>query len=176
MRNSTRLVLALTLSILTLSCTPGEVEVEAAEPATELAELAAVGGVQDLWAFPFSMTADRETVRESYGEPDWVDTSQPGGDAGSEVIEWGYEGVVFTFFAKADDELESFLSATIASNEVPMNGELAIGMSIEEARGILGEPQVQTEQTLVFFYSDTTIELRYEQGAVREIVLARALP
>jgi hypothetical protein len=161
---------------VTLSCAPNEVEGEGAEPERELPELAAVGGVQDLWAFPFSLTSNRETVREAYGEPEWVDASQPGGDAASEVIEWGYEGVVFSFFAKNGDQLESLISATIARNDVPLDGELEIGMPIDEARTILGEPQVQTDEALVFFYFDTTIELRYEDGVVTEIVLARALP
>jgi len=155
---------------------PNEVEVGSAEPDTELPELAAVGGVQDLWAFPFSMTANRETVREEYGEPEWVESSQPQGDVGSEVIEWGYPGVVFSFFAKSSDELESLLSALVTSNDTPLNGELEIGMAIDEARGVLGEPQVQTDETLVFFFFDTTIELRYEDGTVTGIVLARALP
>ena len=155
---------------------------EAQEPAVEqaaadLPEIAAIGGVQDVWAFDFGMDADREAVRAELGEPRSRAVSEESDRAGEpDIVVWRYDGLEITFLIDAVNEIEYLLSARISDPSVPIRGGLEVGMQLDRATELLGDPRVINERSLVYFYRNTTIELVVSDGVVEAIHLARALP
>ena len=146
-------------------------------PAPELQELPPIGGAQDVWALPFGMDADREVVREVFGEPIAVERpDQESQGEGPQIVRWRYEGLLMTFLIERGDLREYLLSVRISDPQVPINGGLEIGMPVREAVELLGEPRVVNEDSRVYFYRNTTIELVVRDDHVRTIHLARALP
>ncbi|MFW5689379.1 MAG: hypothetical protein ACOC1U_07400, partial [Spirochaetota bacterium] len=96
---------------------------QAPEPSSttqaELPELERVGGVQDVWALPFGMNADRDTVRAELGEPAEVERPERPEDAGGPMVErWRYEGLVLTFLVDPVGEQEYLLTARILDESV----------------------------------------------------------
>ncbi|MFW6292313.1 MAG: hypothetical protein ACOC7V_08295, partial [Spirochaetota bacterium] len=74
------------------------------------------------------------------------------------------------------NETEYLLSARISDPSVPIRGGLEVGMQLDRATELLGEPRVIEERSLVYFYRNTTIELVVSDDVVEAIHLARALP
>jgi hypothetical protein len=147
------------------------------EASAALPELAAIGGVRDVWAFDFPMTASRDEVRSALGEPQAVSESETNrSSSGPEVVLWIYDGLEVTFLLDEHGEHEYLLSVKIDHPSVPLRGGLRVGMPLEEALRLLGEPRVSNERSRVYFYRDTTIELVVEHGEVAAVHLARALP
>ncbi len=157
---------------------PPEAQEPAAEEATaDLPEIAAIGGVQDVWAFDFGMDADREAVRAELGEPRSRAVSEESDRAGEpDIVVWRYDGLEITFLIDAVNEIEYLLSARISDPSVPIRGGLEVGMQLDRATELLGDPRVINERSLVYFYRNTTIELVVSDGVVEAIHLARALP
>ena len=145
--------------------------------ADDLAPIAAIGGVRDIWAFEFGLDADRERVRAAFGDPLAVEQSDTNeADAGPQIVRWEYDGLRVNFLIDRADEHEYLLSVRISDPEIPMRGGLRIAMPVDEAVELLGEPRVENEDSLVYFYRETTIELAVSDGAVSAVTLARALP
>ena len=177
---------ALTLVIFVLSgCGPGRENAaaggsaaeESPDSAGELPELAAIGGVQDVWAFPFGLDADREGVRSELGEPVSVNQTRSGeNEDGPTVIRWFYERFSLTFLVDATGEQEYLLSARLSDPEAPLRGGLRVGMPVDEAIALLGEPRVASGDSRVWFYLNSTIELVVGGNEVEAVVLSRALP
>ncbi|MFW5743161.1 MAG: hypothetical protein ACOCVO_01000 [bacterium] len=157
---------------------PPQAQEPAAEQATaDLPEIAAIGGVQDVWAFDFGMDADREAVRAQRGEPRARAVSEESDRAGEpDIVVWRYDGLEITFLIDAANETEYLLSARISDPSVPIRGGLEVGMQLDRATELLGEPRVIEERSLVYFYRNTTIELVVSDDVVEAIHLARALP
>lgn len=152
-------------------------EPRADQAVAELPELAAIGGARDVWAFEFGMDADREAVSEHLGEPRTRAESEESGRAGGpRIVVWDYDGLEITFLIDAVNETEYLLSAKISDASVPTRGGLEVGMQLDRATGLLGEPRVVNERSLVYFYRNTTIELITSDGVVEAIHLSRALP
>jgi hypothetical protein len=153
---------------------------EPAQPnqaATELPRIAAIGGVQDVWPFSFGLDADRPAVESDLGPPDSSESRAPGGrDTNAFVVMWDYPGVTFTFYVDEAAEVEDILTARVSSPDVALRGGLAIGMTEDEAKSLLGEPGYRAGDELVYFYYSTTMELVIRAGRLVEIVLARAMP
>jgi hypothetical protein len=142
-----------------------------------LPELATIGGAQDIWPFAFGLDASREDVRAQRGEPTSTAERPAGtGSVDTSVVTWEYPDAVFTFFVDRSVETDDLLSASVRSQAVPLRGGLSVGMSPAAAREILGEPNVEEEGFAAWFYFTSTIELFWDEEAVNEIVLARALP
>jgi len=155
---------------------------DAREPAEEVAEdvapeLPAIGGVQDVWEFPFGFDSSRDEVRAAYGVPDTV-TAAPvvEGDDAPVVEEWQYDGVLVVFYLDEEQEYDFVVSVEVDSSTISLGGGLSVEMATDGARRVLGEPGLDTGRSLVYFYMTTTIELAYEQEIVTAIVLSRALP
>lgn len=147
------------------------------QAAAELPELPLIGGARDVWAFEFGMDADREAVRDVLGEPKAILQSEQTGEGSSPTIErWAYDGLEITFLIDTTGESEYLLSVRIDEADVPLRGGLAVDMGADEARELLGEPRVNQDDTLVYFYRNTTIELITSRGIVEAVLLARALP
>jgi len=164
------------VAIVLTACPAEETPSEPAE-ASSLPELAVIGGVQDVWAFEFGMDADRARVREVLGEPGRVVESGPdGSDAGPRIERFQYEGIQVDFLLDPTDGHEYLLLVRISDPSVPLSGGLRIGMPVDEAADLLGEPQIADAELQVYFYRATTIELGVSDGVVETITLARALP
>ena len=164
-------LLAFAFSACAASKEPDEV------PAPDLPELSAIGGVHDVWAFPFGMDANRERVRDRLGDPrTTVETHGPGEASGPRVERWHYEGVHFTFLIHEADGYEHLLGARIEGPAVPVRGGLEIGMPLDEALSLLGEPRIVDGESHVYFYRDTTIEIIAPDARVEAIQLSRAMP
>lgn len=172
--------LIVAIVLVTSSCDTNDAPVQATEmreARATLPDLASVGGVQDVWAFDFSMTSDRSQVRAELGEPTTVVESQAAETgSGPQIVRWLYNGLEITFLIDALGEHEYLLSVRIDDADVPLRGGLSIGMPAEEAMALLGEAEVNSDQVRVFFYRSTTIEIVVDDGAVTEVHLARALP
>lgn len=147
------------------------------EADAELMDLAAIGGAQDVWGFSFGFDASRELVREQLGEPNTVSEApiQENG-AGPQVVRWFYDGLEVTFLSNPAEELEFVLSVRVEQADVPLRGGLRIGMPVDEALALLGEPRVSQDNARVWFYLNTTIELTVRDGRVEAVTLARAMP
>jgi hypothetical protein len=164
------------LLILLAGCSPAAAESVAEPQNPDLPELAAVGGAQDLWAFPFSLSATRSEIAQAYGEPLSRRGDDSRGGPGARIVEWDYTGVTLAFFVRADGSEEYLVSARISDASVPVEGPIQLGTPVEAVRELLGEPNVDTESRLVYFFSLTTIEIGYQDGAVTELTLGRSLP
>lgn len=152
-------------------------EPDAANTPAELPELAAIGGVHDVWAFEFGMDSDREAVRAHLGEPAARIEGEDSGRAGApRIVVWEYDGLEVTFLIDEANESERLLSVEISDPSVPTRGGLEVGMQLDRATELLGEPRVVNERSLVYFYRNTTIELIASGDVVEAIHLARALP
>lgn len=172
-------LVALAAVLLLVACdgadsVPAETDHQAS---VALPELATIAGVRDVWPFGFGLSASRSAVRDALGEPaDVQQSASRDGTAGSAVEIWRYEGVQLTFLVDETRDQEYLLSARISDDGPALRGGLTIGMSTEAARSLLGEPQVADDARIVYFYRDTTIELRVDDGIVASVHLARALP
>lgn len=152
-------------------------EPDDADASAELPELVAIGGVQDVWAFEFGLDADRDTVREHLGAPAARTESEESGRAGSpRIVVWQYDRLEVTFLIDVAIESEYLLSVKISDPSVPTRGGLEVGMKLDRAIELLGEPRVIDDRSLVWFYRNTTIELVVSDDEVEAIHLARALP
>ena len=150
---------------------------EPAAPA--LPDLAGVGGVQDVWPFPFGFDADRGVVEEAFGPPARVDFPElPRTQAGgTDVVRWHYPGLVFTFLLRSGGApAESLMAVRIENSDVQVRSGLRIGMSRQEALDLLGDPQIESDGSLVYFFAASTIELEFSDGLLGAVVLARAMP
>lgn len=138
-------------------------------------DLPAIGGAQDVWPFGFGFEAGYEDVREALGEP--VEVLEEGAAGGGPVVvRWRYDEVTVTFVENPDLERVIVLTVRFTGEGQELRGGLSLGMPIERARELMGEPQVVNEEAHVYFYNTTTIELLVIDGLVREIQVARALP
>lgn len=149
---------------------------ESEERAEDLPELARVAGAQDLWAFPFSLSATRADVQAAYGAPLRRGSDASRGGTAASIIEWEYEDAVLSFFARNDGSEEYLVSASITGPAAPLNGPVRIGTAVESVREVFGEPRVASDERLVYFFSHTTVEFAVENGRVAAVTLARALP
>lgn len=172
------LVTLLAATVLLSGCSQGEEEQADAQSArAELPALATIGGVQDVWGFSFGMSADRETVRGALGEPVSVETSQAGTNGqGPQIERWAYEDLEVTFVVGAQGGTDYLLSVLVREPDVPLRGGIRIGMPLEEALSLLGEPRVVNDGSHVWFYRATTIEIVVRDQRVEAVHLARALP
>ncbi len=140
-------------------------------------DLARVGGVQDVWGFEFGMDADRERVRHELGSPASVsESSAPESASGLEVERWYYDGFQVTFLINVREEYEHLLAVRIEDPKVPLRGGLRIGMRLDAALELLGEPRVVDGASRVYFYRDSTIEVVAPATTVEAVQLSRALP
>ncbi len=140
-------------------------------------DLARIGGVRDVWGFEFGMDADRERVRSDLGEPVTVSESPaPESASGLEVERWYYDGFHVTFLINVPEEYEHLLAVRIEDPRVPLRGGLRIGMPLDEALELLGDPRVVDGASQVYFYRDSTIEIVAPEAAVESVQLSRALP
>lgn len=177
-----RLAVAPAILVLAVSCGGPAADDTGGEPTAreadaELPELAAIGGVRDVWAFGFGMDAGREAVLEQLGEPRARTESEDSRRAGGpEIVVWEYDGLEITFLIDVVNESEYLLSVRISDPSVPLRGGLEVGMQLDRATEMLGEPRVVNEGSLVYFYRNTTIELITDDRVVEAIHLARALP
>ncbi|MFW6292879.1 MAG: hypothetical protein ACOC7V_11210 [Spirochaetota bacterium] len=172
-----RTVLVGVLAVVLAGCERSEPAPEPGESAAEVAPIAAIGGVRDVWAFDFGLDADRERVRAAFGDPLRVEQSDTNeADAGPQIVRWEYDGLRVSFLIDRADEHEYLLTVRISDPELPMRGGLRIGMPVGEAVELLGEPRVENPDSLVYFYRETTIELGVSDGIVETVTLARALP
>jgi hypothetical protein len=169
------------LLFLFLAACANRTEEEIPEPTPSLPDLPVIGGVQDVWNFPFGFGDSRASVRELYGEPVEVAIS-PVGHGGDEteptvtIEDWAYEGLTITFYVDPLQEIDYVLSARVTSTGVELRSGLYVGMPEEEATALLGEPAVDTGSSLVYFYLNTTIEIVVPDHRIAEIVLSRAMP
>ena len=176
-------VLIMVLGLLVTSCDGrrSQDEADASEhperASANLPELATVGGAQDVWPFEFGLDASRPQVEEAMGRPAEV-TERPAGtqDSPGRVVTYEYPAVSFQFFVSAEGQDEFLLSATVTSPEVALRGGLSVGMPVDDALMILGDPDVEDNGLLVYFYFTSTIELYVSEGTVDAVMLARALP
>ena len=172
-----RLLLIFLVSAVLAACGGAEAPSDPAEPSGELPSLAMIGGVRDVWPFEFGLDADREAVRSVAGDPIAVTASGTmATDAGPEILRWEYDGVQMTFLIDSAAEREYLISVRISHPDVPLRGGLSIGMPLDEAVELLGEPRVVSNESRVYFYRDTTIELIAPGDVVQAVTLARALP
>jgi hypothetical protein len=146
------------------------------EDQTPLPELARVAGAQDLWAFPFGLSASREEVETALGAPQGRMTDASRGGVAAAIVEWRYPGVQFSFFVRNDGSEEYLVSARVDGDEAPLSGPFAIGETASSVQSVLGTPQVESAERMVFFFSETTVEFETSDGVVSAITLARALP
>ncbi|MFW5742544.1 MAG: hypothetical protein ACOC2D_04645 [Spirochaetota bacterium] len=180
-RRALRLLVVAAIVVAAAGCdrsAPDEPQEPAdADASAEVAELAAIGGVQDVWAFEFGLDADRDTVREHLGAPAARTESEESGRAGAlRIVVWRYDRLEVTFLVDAATESEYLLSVKVLDPSVPTRGGLEVGMELERAIDLLGEPRVIDDGSLVWFYRNTTIELVVSDDEVEAIHLARALP
>lgn len=162
---------------------------DAAPP--DLAPIARIGGVQDVWPFAFGFDADRATVEKHLGSPSAVssrpvpDDSANDPDASSsgaapvsnaEIVTWVYNGVSLLFYVDDTAPLDFLISVRVISPDVAVRGGLFVGMNVGDAVALLGEPGFEQENQIVYFYYSTTIELIADGELVAEIVLSRVLP
>jgi hypothetical protein len=145
------------------------------QPAT-LPQIAAVGGVQDVWPFSFGFDANQDVLEQILGTPVGTELAQVGTDGGANVEKWFYEGLEFMFFTAEGTEQEHLLSVRINSPEIELRGGLALGMVVEQVVTLMGEPSLRRDDRLVYFYYATTIELTVENGRISEVSLSRAMP
>lgn len=148
------------------------------EPAGQhdtIPELARIGGVQDVWGFDFGMDSSRTRVRVDLGEPESV-METTGGVVGPQLERWFYEGFQVTFLINESEEYEFLLAVRIEDATVPMRGGLRIGMPLDEALALLGEPRIVDGASHVYFYRDTTIEVVARGPTIEAVQLSRALP
>ncbi len=170
-------LLHVVLFAVLVGCDRPESSPELEEPADDLAPIAAIGGVRDVWAFEFGLDADRDRVRLVLGDPLQIERSiSVGGGGGPEIVRWEYDGLRVDFLLDNADAHEYLLSVRIGDPEIPMRGGLRLGMPVGEAVELLGEPRVENADSLVYFYRETTIELAVSDGVVSAVILARALP
>ncbi len=140
-------------------------------------DLARIGGVQDVWGFDFGMDANRTRVRVALGEPESVmETTASGGVVGPQLERWFYEGFQVTFLVNEAEEHELLIAVRIEDPVVPVRGGLRIGMPLDEALDLLGEPRVVDGASHVYFYRDATIEIVARGHSIEAIQLSRALP
>jgi hypothetical protein len=187
-RTGTGLLLALIVLTLGTACAPEESEdVAPVAPAP----LPAVGGVQDVWPFPFGFNATRAVVTAQYGPPETAtSTTVEGTDVAARIVTHQYPGVLFEFLVPEEHARdEVLLAVTFLDSEpadergpVPRPDPLRVGMAASEARALLGEPQAESADAggagtvLAYFYAHNTITLGVSGGGVTRIVLARAIP
>lgn len=139
--------------------------------------LVQVGSAADLWVFPFTMSADRDEVRDAFGEPVERESRRDDGrTSGPEALVWEYPGLTVTFLAGTSDGDDYLISVRVTDPSVALGSGIAVGMPADDALTILGEPRVRDGRSLVYFYRASTIELVVDAGLVVEVVLARALP
>jgi hypothetical protein len=81
-------------------------------------------------AIPFG--ADRDSVRQTIGDPDEVVHSEP--DLASEV--WVYHALATAFHFAADQDLR-FVSCETFSKQITLDGEPLIGLDRREAEALL---------------------------------------
>jgi hypothetical protein len=143
--------------------------------APELPEVASIAGVQDVWPFVFGFDATREDVERALGVAQSM-TSRNAGESDATVVTWNYPAVDFVFYLAPSTQSEFILSARIRDETVSLGAGIGIGMPADRAAHILGDPGHRTNDTLVYFYYSTTIELVIRDDLVREIVIARSLP
>ena len=168
-----RLIVAI-FPIILFGC---QVADDPAEQPGAIPELAQIGGVQDVWGFDFGMDANRTRVRVELGEPESVmETSATGGAVGPQLERWFYDGFQVTFLINEPEEYEILLAVRIEDPAVPVRGGLWIGMPLDEAFELLGEPRVVDGASHVYFYRDATIELIARGPSIEAIQLSRALP
>lgn len=174
---------AIVTLLLVSSCSGRETSPEAGVgPATgpetgaeSAANLASIGGAQDVWPFTFGFDADRTKVEQALGPPE---STQDDGN----VTTWSYPGLDLDFFREETGETEYLIAAHITEDAevrgepIALRGGLHLGMSRDEALQLLGEPGLEAGRAIVFFYYTTTIELLIRNNTVREVVLARAMP
>lgn len=140
-------------------------------------DLARVGGVHDVWGFEFGMDADRKRVRSDLGSPVSIsESSAPESASGLEVERWYYGGFQVTFLINVPEEYEHLLAVRIEDPQVPLRGGLRIGMPLDHALELLGEPRVVDGASYVYFYRDSTIEVVAPGTVVEAVQLSRALP
>jgi len=169
-------VVAIVTSILLVGCGDPPAE-ESADPVEALPELATIGGVQDVWNFPFGFNDDRDAVRDVIGEANEVVIELVDAiDDEPWVEEWYYDGFEVDFYVDPVQSIDYVLAATVTSDEVDLRGGLAVGMTADEAVELLGEPQPGTGNDIVYFYMTTSIVLTQTNGKITSITLARALP
>jgi hypothetical protein len=137
-------------------------------------ELPEIGGAQDIWPFTFGLQAGYEDVLAVLGEPsggkERVDE-----EGKPTIVRWRYAGLVVTFLENSPSNV-MVLTVRFTGPEYPMRGGLALGMPIEDAFALMGEPRVVNGKFRVYFYNTTTIELLVDEGRVAEVVVARAMP
>ncbi|TVQ17642.1 MAG: hypothetical protein EA382_18575 [Spirochaetaceae bacterium] len=141
------------------------------------APLGQVGSAADLWAFPFTMAAARDQVRDALGEP--ISSESRRDDArtgGPEALTWEYPGLIVTFLTGTSDGDDYLISVRVTDPSVALGSGIAVGMPVDDAVTILGNPQVRDDRSLVYFYRASTIEIVVDAGRVASVVLARALP
>ncbi len=172
MRSAGLLVTAVLLLFLYGCDTPEE-----APEIDDRPDLARVGGVRDVWGFEFGMDADRERVRSHLGSPvSMSESSAPESASGLEVERWYYEGFQVPFLINVPEDYEHLLAVRIEGPQVPLRGGLRIGMRLDHALELLGDPRVVNGASYVYFYRDSTIEVVAPDATVEAVQLSRALP
>ncbi len=141
------------------------------------APLGQVGSAADLWVFPFTMAAARDEVRDALGEPIGSETRREDArSSGPEALTWEYPGLIVTFLVGTSDGDDYLISVRVTDPSVTLGSGIAVGMPVDDALAILGDPQVNDDRSLVYFYRASTIEIVVDAGRVAAVVLARALP
>ena len=177
MRSLIRWFCSVWILVLLVSCgggEPPEIPVEDSKD-TPLPEMAAVAGAQDLWPFSFGLDANRAVVESALGAPEQVNEKDVG-QPDVTVFEWYYPGTELVFFRHDTEDSEYLLSARFSDGEAELGAGLRVGMPLDEALQILGNPGYERDQSIVIFYYTTTIELVTDGEVVTEISLARAMP
>lgn len=144
--------------------------------APELPLLPAVGGVQDLWPFEFGFDAGRSVVRSTLGEPSDTEERQVPDTPDAAAVVWRYPGLELIFYHDTGQSLEYLLSVRVSDSGIRLGAGVSVGMTQTEVTAIMGEPALQDEGLLAYFYLTGTIEFVVTDGAVVAVVLTRAMP
>ena len=171
---SLRIALTISLLFLAAHVVAGGAEESPAETDAGPPPLLAIGGAQDVWPFSFGLNATFADVEAALGTPQEV-IDEPAEGAGPAIIRWVYPGLIVTFLAPSPTRVQ-ILTVRFAGPQYPLKGGLELGMPAERARQLMGEPRVVSDESEVWFYSTTTIELVVSEGRVRSVQVARALP
>ncbi len=170
-----RLTAILTFILLTSALFAGgdgELELETDD---QPQELLAIGGAHDIWPFSFGLNARFEDVEAALGLPSSI-TEEPAQGNGPAVSRWNYPGLIVTFLQNPGSDAVQILTVRFTDQEYLLRGGLEVGMGLDEAPRLMGEPRVQDGRSHVWFYSTTTIELEVNEGIVTAVQVARALP
>ena len=144
--------------------------------ATELPEIALIGGAQDIWPFAFGLDASRTAVESELGPSAKTEISPVGSESTAMIAKWTYPGVVLTFFVDEQAGIEQLLSAEILSDDIELRGGLELGMATVDVVRLLGEPGLRADDMLVYFYYATTIGISVAADRVSAVTLSRAMP